>query len=129
MSIQKRVRAKKDDIEDRVSEIIPLIFNGYNVYDLFDKYKDDWEITTIQQMYRYYNKALERIQEINNEEIRNHLNFELNRLEEFLKGLGSQDKRLRLETIKQIAKLKGLETTKIDLETKQPITINIVQPK
>lgn len=126
----KRTRAKKDDVELRINEIIKLIFNGYNVYNLLDEFGKEWGITSIQQMYIYYNKALERIQEINNETIRQNLQFEINRLEEQLRDAkGPENRRLRLDITKEINKLKGLYITKVDLETAIPITINIVKPE
>ena len=126
----KRTRAKKDDVELRINEIIKLIFNGYNVYNLLDEFGKEWGITSIQQMYIYYNKALERIQEINNEDIRKNLQFGINRLEEQLRDAkGPENRRLRLEITKEINKLKGLYITKVDLETVIPITINIVKPE
>ena len=67
---------------------------------------------------------------INNEDIRQNLQFEINRLEEQLKeAKGPNNNRLRLEITKEINKLKGLYITKVDLETKQPIVVNIIKPE
>jgi hypothetical protein len=121
------------EIEKRINLTTKLILQGYNRHQIIEYFDEELQLCS-STANKYYALGLERIREINKEEIRKEVHFELQRLENlYLECLKNNDRRTAAGVAKQIADLKGFQqATMLEIQAENnnnKVTINIVNPK
>lgn len=121
------------EVEKRITTAAKLILQGYNRYDLMEYFEKEFGLVSSTASL-YYTKGLERIREINREEIRKEVHYELQRLETLYKEcMDVKDRKTAASVAKQIADLKGFQqATLLEIQNENnenKLTINIIKPK